>query len=87
MTDEGEPAGESKCVTGVSYESAMVVRRWQTLLGELARKIEIVVGSDREGRSGANTHREVQVSCEGEFWILVVKLLRAYGGCLGVRRR
>jgi hypothetical protein len=22
----------------------------------------------------------------GEFWIIVVKLLRAHGGCLGIRR-
>ena len=74
-------------MTEVSYESAMVVRRWQTLPGELARKIEIVVGSDHESRSGASAHREVRVSCEGEFWIFVVKLPRAHGGCLGVRRR
>jgi hypothetical protein len=38
-------------------------------------------------RPGCKTcQRELAGGC-GEFWIFVVKLLRAHGGCLGVRRR
>ena len=40
--------------------------------------LELVVNRDSNG---------LQELDAGEFWIFVVKLLRAHGGCLGVRRR